>query len=84
MTPAELQERGLRVRELKWDHVSSVFSVADGVNSTHQIRGGTDGIWRWQCRYMAEWVGFPTQTEAIAAANTHHAAQVAGMIERIE
>lgn len=79
MTPAELAERGLRVKPLRWlGRDDGNRHCADDYTVTH------DG-WGFVAKWFGCEVGHESTLEAAkAAADAHHAAMIAAMIEVME
>lgn len=92
MTPAELAAKGLRVTPLVWmGQEGKSYRQADSGVGQYQI----SWLAEFECWQLSrphqtghDWrSGFSrhsSRNEAIAAADAHHAATVAAMIERIE
>jgi hypothetical protein len=89
MTPADLAAKGLRVKPLVWKNYDD-----ESFAEPYQIEARTTGDWRVYILTGYESADpiltsagerdHPTRESAIAAAEAHHAARVAEMIEATE
>jgi hypothetical protein len=63
---------GVKVKPLVWEAITENVHETIGFNSVYQVRIGTDGVVRWQERYMGDWQSVDTIEAAKAAAQADY------------
>ena len=86
MTPADLAALGLRVTPLIWckSHMQSWNGDFHSLPTAFIVRCADEWGWQWTELGRGARGYAPTPAEAIAAANSHHDAHVAALLERNE
>ena len=84
MTPAELAQKGLRVKPLVWEdrgHAVHPQLKAQTAFDTYYVNRSKSGLWDWWSTTLRGKIEVRTIEAAKAAAEADHAARIAAMIE---